>query len=100
MNYTRVYASGGAVEPATDAQERITVSVAAPTISMRTPKTGKDLRFEVGAQLGSDQFAEVTFAVKVGNGKYEVIGTDNNLPYRVFYDASALPKGTDLTPVR
>jgi hypothetical protein len=26
-----------------------------------------------------------------------VIGADNNAPYRVFYDASALSKGTPLT---
>jgi hypothetical protein len=114
MNYTRVYAASGAANLTTDAQARITVSVppldfviykagsalpasvTAPSISLRTPKAGKDLRFEVGAQLDSDQFAEVTFAVQVGNGEYAVIGTDNNLPYRVFFDASALPKGTEL----
>lgn len=53
-----------------------------------------DALLEVDANLGSAQLAEVTFAVKVGDGKYEAIGTDANPPYRVFYDASALPKGT------
>jgi len=114
-HYTAVYAPGSPASLTTDAQSQITVSVpaldfviykatralaastAAPSISMRAPKAGKDLRFEVGAQLGSDQFAEVTFAVKIGTGNYKVIGVDNNVPYRVFYDASALSKGTRLT---
>jgi hypothetical protein len=33
--------------------------------------------------------AEVTFAAKVGDGPYVPIGTDDNPPYRVFWDASA-----------
>lgn len=36
--------------------------------------------------------------MKVGDSpNYIVIGTDNNAPYRVFYDVGALPAGTDLT---
>jgi glycosidase len=47
-------------------------------------------RVEVAAELDEDVFAEVTFAVRVGDGEYEPIGTDDNAPYRVFYDASDL----------
>jgi glycosidase len=47
-------------------------------------------RIEVAAELDSDAFAEVTFAVRVGEGEYVPIGTDDNAPYRVFYDASHL----------
>ena len=47
-------------------------------------------RIEVAAELDADVLAEVTFAVRVGNGEYEPIGTDDNAPYRVFYDASHL----------
>jgi glycosidase len=47
-------------------------------------------RIEVGAALDSDAYAEVTFAVREGDGDYVPIGTDDNAPYRVFYDASHL----------
>jgi hypothetical protein len=47
-------------------------------------------RVEVAAELDDDVLAEVTFAVRVGDGDYEPIGTDDNAPYRVFYDASDL----------
>ena len=47
-------------------------------------------RIEVGAELESDTYAEVTFAVREGDGDYVPIGTDDNAPYRVFYDASHL----------
>jgi glycosidase len=47
-------------------------------------------RVEVAAELDADVLAEVTFAVKVGNGEFVPIGTDDNAPYRVFYDASQL----------
>ncbi len=47
-------------------------------------------RVEVAADLDADVLAEVTFAVREGNGAYVPIGTDDNAPYRVFYDASHL----------
>jgi glycosidase len=47
-------------------------------------------RIEVAAELDDDVPAEVTFAVRVGGGDYVPIGTDDNAPYRVFYDASQL----------
>ena len=47
-------------------------------------------RIEVAAELDADALAEVTFAVRVGDGEYVPIGTDDNAPYRVFYDASHL----------
>jgi glycosidase len=55
-------------------------------------------RVEVGAQLDADALAEVTFAVRVGDGDYVPIGTDDNAPYRVFYDATAL-RGHEDTPL-
>ncbi len=45
-------------------------------------------RIEVGAELDADIFAEVTFAVSIDGGDYTPIGTDDNAPYRVFYDVS------------
>ncbi len=47
-------------------------------------------RVEVAAELDTDAYAEVTFAVRVGDGDYVPIGTDDNAPYRVFWDASGL----------
>ncbi|HEX6332494.1 MAG TPA: alpha-amylase family glycosyl hydrolase [Actinomycetota bacterium] len=47
-------------------------------------------RIEIGAELDADVFAEVTFAVKEGDGDWTPIGTDDNAPYRVFYDAGHL----------
>ncbi len=55
-------------------------------------------RIEVAAELDTDQMAEVTFAVRVGDGDYEPIGTDDNAPYRVFYDAGHL-EGTEGVPL-
>jgi glycosidase len=55
-------------------------------------------RIEVAAELDTDQMAEVTFAVRVGGGEYVPIGTDDNPPYRVFYDASDL-EGAEDTPL-
>ena len=52
-------------------------------------------RIEVVAGLDREQMAEVTFAVRIGNGDYVPIGTDDNPPYRVFYDASRLEGAED-----
>ncbi len=55
-------------------------------------------RVEIEATLTeANRFAEVTFAVKVGDGAYTAIGTDNNAPYRVFYDTSDIAAGTPLS---
>ena len=54
-------------------------------------------KVEVGATLSDPEFAEVTFAVKVGDATdWTVIGTDDNAPYRVFYDTTGLAEGTPL----
>ncbi|NOK63758.1 MAG: pullulanase-type alpha-1,6-glucosidase [Chloroflexi bacterium AL-W] len=81
------------------ADSALPASDAAPAITMRAPEQDAEVtgRFEVGANLDADVFAEVTFAVRVGDAEeYTVIGTDNNAPYRVFYDASDLDTGTPL----
>ncbi|MFZ4660370.1 MAG: pullulanase-type alpha-1,6-glucosidase, partial [Caldilineaceae bacterium] len=54
-------------------------------------------RLEIRATVNSPLYAEVTFAVRpTGATTYTVIGVDDNPPYRVFYDASALSSGTTL----
>src|SRR5262249_6532992 len=69
-----------------------------PTVSVSAPAAGSLVRdrVEVDANVDAGRFTEVTFAVKVGDGAYNVIGTDNNAPYRVFYDTTGIPAGTPL----
>ncbi|MDH3294116.1 MAG: alpha-amylase family glycosyl hydrolase [Acidimicrobiia bacterium] len=94
------------------AKRPVPVSQAAPGIEITSLDHGQTVplgtnswdghrvrdRIEVAAELDTDQMAEVTFAVRVGSGDYEPIGTDDNPPYRVFYDASSL-EGTDRGPL-
>ena len=54
-------------------------------------------RIEVAAELDDDDLAEVTFAVREGDGDYVPIGTDDNAPYRVFFDAGDLRGQEDTT---
>ncbi len=93
------------------ATEPVAGSTAAPAISIVTPDHGEtvslettpmdghavDERIEVRAELAADVMAEVTFAVREGDGEYVPIGTDDNAPYRVFYDASHLRGEEDTT---
>ncbi len=54
-------------------------------------------RIEIRADVASEQFAEVTFAVREENSEeFALIGVDNSPPYRVFYDASAWPTDAEL----
>jgi pullulanase-type alpha-1,6-glucosidase len=68
-------------------------------ISIYTPTAGTSVtgRVEVGASLTSNAYGEVTFAVSVDGGEYQIIGVDDNAPYRVFYNSDDLPYGTELT---
>jgi alpha-amylase len=75
------------------AKDRLPRSRHAPGISLDVPASGRD-RLEVGASLDSDQFAEVTFLAKAGDGGWRDIGTDDNAPYRVFHDVSDIAPGT------
>lgn len=70
-----------------------------PGLTFTNPAPGGDLvgRAELAVALDTADFVEVTFAVKQGDGAYQVIGVDNNPPYRVFYDVSGLADGTELT---
>ena len=55
------------------------------------------LRMEVAASVAGSKFTEVTFAVRAsGTETFTVAGVDDNAPYRIFYDASAWPEGTQL----
>ncbi len=71
----------------------------APGINLVAPADGAAVtgRVEVGANVTGNEFAEVTFAVKVGDAtEWTVLGTDDNAPFRVFHDVSDLAPGTVL----
>ena len=65
----------------------------APAVALAAPGSLRD-RAEIGADVGGDQFAEVTFLARVGGGGWQPIGTDDNAPYRVFHDVADLAPGT------
>ena len=68
-------------------------------IRMSAPADGAEVvgRAEVGAELLDDRYAEVTFAVSVDGGAYEVIGVDENAAYNVYHDVSGYPVGSTVT---
>ncbi|MGD9093300.1 MAG: pullulanase-associated domain-containing protein, partial [Anaerolineales bacterium] len=81
------------------AEAPIPPSTSAPSISLTTPAEGDEVlgRIEIGATVGTSRYVEVTFALAVDGGAYEPIGTDDNAPYRVFYDVSEFTPGATLT---
>ncbi len=68
----------------------------APAVYATTPPGGVvGGRAEVAASVPSNEWAEVSFAVRpVGTQDWTYLGTDDNAPYRVFHDADAYPAGT------
>jgi pullulanase-type alpha-1,6-glucosidase len=70
----------------------------ATSIAMAGPASGSEVvgRVPVGAST-SGGYAEVTFAVSVDGAPYEVIGVDDNAPYRVYHDVAGLAAGTPVT---
>ena len=90
-----VYRQGLALVPA--AQEKIMGLPVTPAFTL--PASGGTVggRAEIAVTLSRPTFAEVTFAVSVDGGEYIVIGTDNNPPYRVFWNVGELAKDTPIT---
>jgi alpha-amylase len=60
------------------------------------PATGRD-RLPVRAIVDGSSFYEVTFLAKVGSGRWQDIGTDDNAPYRVFHDVADVRPGTQVS---
>ena len=70
---------------------------AAPAVQVAAPTPGGVVggRAEIRASITDNRFAEVTFAYRpVGTSAWTALGTDDNAPYRVFHDVSAMPKGS------
>src|SRR5829696_670526 len=76
---------------------KIDGSRAAPSIALEPPQPAAESRgrMEVRADVGGESFYEVTFQADTGGG-WRPIGTDDNAPYRVFHDVSALHAGTEV----
>ncbi|HEY0636467.1 MAG TPA: alpha-amylase family glycosyl hydrolase [Pseudonocardiaceae bacterium] len=75
---------------------RVPRSQSAPQVSLREPAPAAESRsrMEVTADVRGSSFYEVTFHAKVGDGRWQPIGTDDTAPYRVFHDVSAPAPGT------
>jgi alpha-amylase len=78
-----------------EATQRVDRSRRAPSIGLKPLGTLRD-RAEIGANVGGDGLAEVTFLARSGRGGWKPIGTDDNAPYRVFHDVADLAPGTRL----
>jgi pullulanase-type alpha-1,6-glucosidase len=66
-----------------------------PGVTLTPPPAGSTVSgtVEVGASVTGGGFNQVTFAAKpAGASQWQPLGTDDNAPYRVFYDVSGLPK--------
>jgi pullulanase-type alpha-1,6-glucosidase len=69
------------------------------TVSMSAPAAGAEVagRTLVSASVSPARYAEVTFAAKVGDGPYTVIGTDDHAPYSVRHNVAGIPAGESIT---
>lgn len=105
-----------AADAKTDTQAKLTVSVpplstvvyqaagrlaqskAAPGVVLKKPVTaaGDATRMKVTADVDGNSFYEVTFQARTAGGEWESIGTDDNAPYQVFHDVSAMQSGASV----
>ncbi|MBO1269649.1 alpha-amylase [Arthrobacter sp. PO-11] len=78
------------------ASGRLAKSEAAPAVVLRKPVTaaGDATRLKVTADVDGNSFHEVTFQARTPGGGWQAIGTDDNAPYQVFHDVSAVEAGT------
>ncbi len=70
---------------------------AIPGIAITRPDDGAEVnltRFRIQVDLDAPAYAEVTFAISVDGGDFEVLGTDDAPPYSVFWDSTPFPDGT------
>ncbi|GAA2699615.1 pullulanase-type alpha-1,6-glucosidase [Actinoplanes palleronii] len=74
----------------------VPVPTAAPTVTISTPKAGDRVatRTELVAATTGDPLATVTFAAQVGTGAWELLGTADKAPYRIYHDLDGLAGGT------
>ena len=75
---------------------RVPRSKAAPAISLQQPAPAAEDngRMWVAADVSGSSFYEVTFEARTPGSGWTSIGTDDNAPYSVYHDTSALAAGT------
>jgi len=79
------------------ANKPIQRSQAAPAVFFAKPTAGGVLadRAEIRASVPSETNVQATFAFRpVGTSEWQLLGTDDNAPLRVFHDVSTYAKGT------
>ncbi|WP_350277141.1 pullulanase-type alpha-1,6-glucosidase [Kribbella sp. HUAS MG21] len=79
------------------AQSKVPAPNKAPSVYMSSPELGGTVggRAEIAAAVPANTPVTVTFGYRpVGTTDWKRLGADDNAPYRVFQDVSALPKGT------
>jgi pullulanase-type alpha-1,6-glucosidase len=78
------------------ADTAVAVPSAAPTVAITAPAAGVPVpaRTELVASTAGDPLATVTFAAQVGDGPWQLLGTAERAPYRVFHDLTGLAAGT------
>ncbi|MEZ5220498.1 MAG: alpha-amylase family glycosyl hydrolase [Ilumatobacteraceae bacterium] len=72
---------------------------AATPIRIDRPDAGATIptnRYRIEARIADRRYAEVTFAVALDGAEPQVIGVDDAPPYRVYWDNSVLPAGTEV----
>ncbi|MCZ7670188.1 MAG: hypothetical protein M5U34_24960 [Chloroflexi bacterium] len=69
------------------------------TSLFNAPAPGSEVvgRVEVGVDLSEPILPRSTFAVSIDGGAYTTWAQTTTPPYRLFYDVSQLPTGTELT---
>jgi pullulanase-type alpha-1,6-glucosidase len=116
LGFTPIYpVAGSPVTTGADASLRMTVPAlsaivfkanapiaaptAGPTIAISKPVAGSGVatRAEVVADVSTSGPASVTFAVKLGDAGWRLLGTADRAPYRVYHDLTGLPANTPLT---
>ena len=79
------------------ANKPIATTGAAPTVETVLAEGGAYGRTEVRADVTASTFAQTSFMWRpVGATVWEPLGTDDNAPFRVFHDVSAIPLATPL----
>ncbi|GAT64506.1 sulfonate ABC transporter ATP-binding protein [Planomonospora sphaerica] len=88
------------------ASARLATPAAAPAVSIALPGaeirgTAEDGRVPVTATVPGAGFDQVTFAARIGDGRWRVLGTDDapntaggSRTFRVFHDLKGVPAGT------
>ncbi|WP_457965559.1 alpha-amylase family glycosyl hydrolase [Arthrobacter sp. D1-29] len=81
-----------------EAKGQLAKSKAAPAVALKKPvmAAGDAGRLKVTADVDGNSFYEVTFQARTPGGEWQAIGTDDNAPYQVFHDVSAIDAGTSV----